>query len=140
MNTTAAIFARLQEVWPRLDDYLGQPAVFNDRAPDEYLVNQQSPCIVIAAPDDDVESGTFTESGRAILQEVRLYGRDTGSSEEIDNLARDLRDLFQDRPADVVVAGARTVICQASGPTPSPTTDPSLIGRRISLRIELQRI
>lgn len=143
MNSTAAIYARLttaSAITSALDIWNGLPAIFDDRAPDEYLAKQDKACIVIAFPTGDEPSETFTEASRVISRDLRVYALDTGDNAPVDNLAEAVRDLFHDRPADLIVAGAKTVICQASGPTASPTTDPSLVGRRISLRLELERI
>ena len=139
MDSTAAIFERLQTIWPRLDEYQGQAAVFSDRAPDDYLVNQMAPCAVIAAATSDTDASTFTEVIREIVQDVRLYARDTGSTGDLDCLARDIRDLFHLRPDDIIVDGGICSIATATGPVSSPTTDPSLIGRRITLRLQLER-
>lgn len=143
MNTTAAIYERLtgaSDLMFRLDEYLGLSAVFDDMAPDDYLARQERPCVIIAAPAlaDPVE--TFTESGQSINRDLRIYAKRSSSVAELDALAGDIRDLFHDQPEALSIDGARTIICQASGPTDSPTTDPSLVGRRISLRLELERI
>lgn len=95
---------------------------------------------MIAAPNLDVPVETFTEAGRIISQDVRLYARHTGSTAEIDQLARDVRDLFHQQPEALAAADATFITAIATGPVASPTTDPSLVGRRITLRFELQRI
>ncbi|MDX2334610.1 tail completion protein gp17 [Brevundimonas vesicularis] len=142
MNTTAAIFTRLASdlsTIERLDLYQGQPAIFSDSAPDDFTFASLI-VAVIAAPTSDSPDDTFTEDGRAITQDVRLYARHTGSTAEIDQLARDVRDLFHQRPEALAAAGATFITAIATGPVASPTTDPSLVGRRITLRFELQRI
>lgn len=143
MNSTKAIYQRLvsaPSVSDEIDTFSGLPAVFDDQAPDDYLAQQGKPCIVIAAPATAAPVETFTETGQAIARDLRIYAKRSGSVADLDSLAEAVRDLFHDRPADLIIAGAKTVICQASGPTASPTTDPSLVGRRISLRLELERI
>lgn len=142
MNSTKAIFDRLSadaDILARLDTYGAAPAIFNDRAPDAFMFGAKA-ALIIAAPTGDDPTETFTETGREIRQDMRLYARDDGSTADIDALARAVRDLFHNHPEALTVAGARPVICQASGPTVSPTTDPSLVGRRVSLRLELERI
>lgn len=142
MNTTAAIFARLGfdlSIIERLDLYQDQPAIFNDSAPDDFTFGALV-AAVIAAPTLDVAVETFTEAGRIISQDVRLYARHTGSTAEIDQLARDVRDLFHQQPDTLAAPGATFITAIATGPVASPTNDPSLVGRRITLRFELQRI
>lgn len=142
MNSTKAIFDRLAAdayILAGLDTYGAAPAIFNDRAPDAFVFGTKA-ALIIAAPTGDDPTETFTETGREIRQDIRLYARDDGSTADIDALARAVRDLFHNHPEDLTVSGARPVICQASGPTVSPTTDPSLVGRRVSLRLELERI
>lgn len=142
MNTTSAIFTRLGSVpsiIERLDRYQGQPAIFNDTAPDDFTFSSLI-AAVIAAPSSDSPDDTFTEGGRAIAQDVRLYARHTGSTAVIDQLARDVRDLFHQQPEALAADGATFITAIATGPVASPTTDPSLVGRRITLRFELQRI
>lgn len=142
MNSTKAIFDRLAadaDILAGLDTYGAAPAIFNDRAPDAFVFGTKA-ALIIAAPTGDDPTETFTETGREIRQDIRLYARDDGSTADIDALARAVRDLFHNHPEDLTISGARPIICQASGPTVSPTTDPSLVGRRVSLRLELERI
>lgn len=138
MDSTAAIFERLQTIWPRLDEYQGQAAVFSDRAPDDFQFGDL-PVVVIAAATSDTDASTFTEVIREIAQDVRLYARDTGSTGDLDQLARDVRDLFHLQPTTLTVDGGKCTIATATGPVSSPTTDPSLVGRRITLRLQLQK-
>lgn len=140
MNSTETIFARLtgdSGVSLRLADHNGEAAIFNDRAPDTFLFDAGA-AVVIAAPADDADAGTFTERVRAITQDIRIYAKDTGSTAEIDDLSRDIRDLFHLQAAALTVTGGTVNIATATGPVQSPTTDPSLIGRRVTVRLELQ--
>src|SRR5690606_4996845 len=108
MNSTATVFARLAAVTASLATWKGQPAIFNDRAPDAFLTPTDAngdplpgpikPFLIIAAPSRDEASETLTEAGRLIMQDVRGYQRDTGSSTELDTLMRTVRDLFHNMP------------------------------------------
>ncbi len=143
MNSTAAIFSRIvgsSATTNSLDVFAGAPAVFGDAAPDDYLTNTTwtRPCIVIAPPTRDEPLETFTETGRLIVQDIRVFTKFTGSSAALDTLARRVRDLFHNRPGDLVIQGGSAKIATATGPNAAPTSDPSLIGRRITLRLELQ--
>lgn len=141
MNSTAAIFARLSgstSVVSRLDAYRSEPAIFNDRAPDAFQFAEKA-AVIIAAPTNDRDASTFTESIRAITQDVRIYTRDVGSSAVLDTLARDIRDLFHLQPEALVITGGKANIVTVSGPVSAPTTDPAIVGRRLIISLELQK-
>lgn len=140
MNSTATIFARLSgdaTLTGLLATYNGAPAIFSDRAPESYVVGP-TPCLVIAAPTRDVPVETFTETGRRIEQDVRGYAQDTGSSVALDTVMRRVRTLFHNDPGSLAVTGGTAETSTVTGPVASPTTDPALIGRRVTLRLELQ--
>lgn len=138
MNSTATIFARLTGVSASLATHNGAPAIFSERAPDDFLETPPAkPFLIIAVPTSDVAMETFTETGRLILQDVRGYQRDTGSGAQLDTVMRAVRDLFHNRPGELTVTGGRCDVCRVNGPMQSPTTDPSLIGRRVSIRLDL---
>lgn len=141
MNSTKAIFQRLKgssAVVAALDALDGQPAIFNDRAPDDFVFTDRA-AVVIAAPSADVDASTFTETIREITQDVRVYARDSGSTEAIDDLARLIRDLFHLQPGGLTVDGGSCSLAIATGPVAAPTTDPALIGRRVTLRLQLRK-
>ena len=141
MNSTKAIFSRLTgstEVVAALDATLGAPAIFNDRAPDDFVFGEKA-AVVIAAPSADIDASTFSETIRDITQDVRLYARDTGSTADIDELARLVRDLFHLRPDELTVDGGSCSLATATGPVAAPTTDPALVGRRVTLRLQLRK-
>ncbi|WP_436357293.1 hypothetical protein [Brevundimonas sp. CEF1] len=138
MNSTATIFARLAGVSASLATHNGAPAIFSERAPDDFLDAQPAkPFLIIAVPTRDEPLETFTENGRLILQDVRGYQRDTGSGADLDTLMRAVRDLFHNRPGELTVTSGKCDVCRVNGPMQSPTTDPSLIGRRVSIRLDL---
>lgn len=138
MNSTATIFARLAGVSASLATYDGAPAIFSERSPDDFLdTSPTKPFLIIAVPTRDEPMETFTETGRLILQDVRGYQKDTGSSADLDALMRAVRDLFHNRPGELTVTGGKCDVCRVNGPMQSPTTDPSLIGRRVSIRLDL---
>lgn len=140
MNSTAMIFARLAAVAPSLATWNGQPAIFNETAPDDFLSQEPKPSkpfLIIAVPTSDVAMETFTETGRLIAQDVRGYQRRTGSAAQLDTLMRDVRDLFHNRPGDLVVTGGKCDVARVTGPVQSPTTDEAYTGRRVTIRLDL---
>lgn len=140
MNSTATIFARMTgdaTLTGLLDTHEGAPAIFSERAPDSYVFGPE-PCLIIAAPTRDIPIETFTETGRYIEQDVRGYAPDTGSSAALDTVMRRVRTLFHNDPGSLTVTGGTAETSTVTGPVASPTTDPALIGRRVTLRLELQ--
>lgn len=138
MNSTAAIFARLAAVSASLATYKSAPAIFTERAPDDFLKTPPAkPFLIIAVPTSDVAMETFTETGRLIVQDVRGYQKDAGSSAALDTLMRAVRDLFHNRPGDLTVTGGKCDVARVTGPVQSPTEDASLIGRRVTIRLDL---
>ena len=140
MNSTATIFARLAAVAPSLATWNGQPAIFNETAPDDFLDQEPKPSLpflIIAVPTSDVAMETFTETGRLIVQDVRGYQRRTGSAAGLDALMREVRDLFHNRPGDLVVSGGKCDVARVTGPVQSPTTDEAYTGRRVTIRLDL---
>lgn len=138
MNSTATIFARLDAVSASLASYNGAPAIFSERAPDDFLDNPPSkPFLIIAVPTRDEPMETFTETGRLVVQDVRGYQRDTGSGADLDAVMRAVRDLFHNRPSDLEVTSGKCDVCRINGPMQSPTSDEAYIGRRVSIRLDL---
>lgn len=140
MDSTATIYARLTAVpaiVAALDTWNGLPAIFNDRAPDEFVFSEKA-ALIIGAPTTDDDASTLTETVRLIVQPIRIYAKDEGSSDELDRLGRHVRDAFHLQAASLVVDGGKATTATATGPVEAPTTDPSLIGRRVSVRLELQ--
>jgi hypothetical protein len=145
MNPTATISARLAAdatLTALLATYGGSPAIFNERAPDAFQIiagaTPTKPCLVIAAATDDRGDDTFIENGRAIVQDVRGYAPDTGSTLALDNAMRRVRDLFHNAESQIPVTGGRCVLSKAQGPVAAPTSDASVIGRRVILRLSLK--
>lgn len=138
MNSTATIFARLAGVTPLLATYNDAPAIFSERAPDDFIAAPPTkPFLIIAVPMRDEPMETFTETGRLILQDVRGYQRDTGSGAALDTVMRAVRDLFHNRPGELVVTGGKCDVCRVNGPMQSPTSDEAYIGRRVTIRLDL---
>ena len=141
MNSTKTIYQRLVGTGGVIHDVAeidGTPAIFNDRAPDDFIFADKA-AVVIAAPASDRDASTFTETIRDLTQDVRLYARDTGSTAAIDTLGRMIRDLFHLQASQIEVEGGVCSTAIATGPVASPTTDPSLVGRRVTLRLQLKK-
>lgn len=142
MNSTATIYNRLTgdtTLTALLATYGSGPAIFNERAPDAFEFKAGTkPCLIIAAPSSDIALETFTESGRLIQQDVRGYAFDTGSSAALDTIMRRVRTLFHNQPGALSVTGGKAVVSRVTGPVGSPTSEASVIGRRVTVRLELQ--
>lgn len=140
MNSTATIFARLTSVAPSLATWNNAPAIFNEAAPDDFLDQEPKPSkpfLIIAVPTSDVALETFSETGRLIVQDVRGYQRRTGSAAQLEALMRQVRDLFHNRPGELVVTGGKCDVARVTGPVQAPTTDEAYTGRRVTIRLDL---
>lgn len=142
MNSTATIYQRLTAddlLGFDLVEYQGLPAIFDDAAPEDFNgFDAERMVIVIAAPSSDEAAETFTETGRLIRQDVRIYARRSNDNAPIDAAARRMRALFHNCPGELFVEGGKAVVSTVTGPVSAPDPDPSIIGRRITLRLELQ--
>lgn len=141
MNSTATILARLSAVASALATWKGYPAIFDEAAPDDFLDQEPKPTrpfLVIAVPTRDEPQETFTEVGRQVVQDVRGYQRHNGDASELDALMRSVRGLFHNQPSALTVSGGVCDVCRVTGPVLAPTTDPSLIGRRVTIRLDLR--
>ena len=140
MNRALTIFNRIQsaaETSFELAIYDGLPAIFDDMAPDDFVFGDDI-AIIIAAPTSHEPDPTLSEQAWVVVRDVRLYCRHTGSNARLDALAEHIRGLFHLQPEALFVDGGRCSIATATGPVASPTTDPALVGRRITLRLTLQ--
>ncbi|MEH6676131.1 hypothetical protein [Phenylobacterium sp.] len=142
MNSTATIWSRLTgdaTLIAALANHNGNPAIFNEKAPPGFIFSiGVKPCLIIAAPADDQGAETFTENGRAITQDVRGYAFDNGSSAALDTVMRRVRDLFHNQPRSLTVTGGKAILSRVTGPVASPTSEASVIGRRVTISLELQ--
>ena len=140
MNSALTVFNRIQsdaETSFELAIYDGLPAIFDDMAPDDFVFGEDI-AIIIAAPTSNEPDPTFSEQSWVVVRDVRLYCKHTGSNARIDALAEHIRGLFHLQPEALFVDGGKCTIATATGPVASPTTDPALVGRRITLRLTLQ--
>lgn len=132
MTATALIYVHLAQNLAFVEavaDYKGTPALFSDAAPDDYQ-QAADPCAVIRAPSVDRPDDTYGENGRYVEQRVHFYATRTGSSVAIDAAAEIARNLFHDQAKALGV-----VLVTVLGPVDTPTTDPAVIGRQITIRI-----
>lgn len=140
MNSAQTVFQRLAadaELSFDLDTYEGWPAIFDDTAPDDFVFGDDI-AIIIAAPTSNEADPTLTEQSWAPVRDVRLYCRHTGSNARLEALAWHVHGLFHLKAEALFVDGGKVTIATATGPVASPTTDPALVGRRITLRLILQ--
>lgn len=140
MNSALTVFHRIQsdaETSFELAIYDGLPAIFDDMAPDDFQFGEDI-AVIIAAPTSQEPDPTLSDQSWVVVRDVRLYCRHTGSNARIDALAEHIRGLFHLQPQALFVDGGKCTIATATGPVASPTTDPSLVGRRITLRLTLQ--
>lgn len=149
MNSSATIFARLSgdaTLGALLANYTPstggatRKAIFNEFAPDDFVMSaaQPKPCLVIAAPDDRQPSATLTEKFENHERKVRGYAHFSGSTVGLDDMMERVVTLFQNAQASLSVTGGTVIASRVAGPVGSPAEDASLIGRRVTLRLEFQ--
>lgn len=140
MNSALTVFQRLAsdaELSFDLETYEGWPAIFDDAAPNDFVFGDDI-VIIIAAPTSNEADPTLSEQSWVPVRDIRLYCRHTGSNARLDAVAWHVQGLFHLKPETLFVDGGKVSIATATGPVASPTTDPSLVGRRITLRLTLQ--
>lgn len=138
MSSTAVIYRRLigdPLIGYELDEYGGRPAVFDDEAPADF-VQGSALMVIIAAPSNVAPAATLTEQAWTYRQDVRVYARHTGSNARLDVLAAHIRDLFNVAPD----AQEGVTVATATGPLAAPTSDPAVVGRRVTIQLTLQEI
>ena len=136
MSSTAVIYRRLLAdplIAYELDEYGSLPAVFDDEAPVDFV---QGPAlmIIIAAPSSVVSAATLTEKSWTYRQDVRVYAKHNGSNARLDLLAAHIRDLFDIEPD----SQEGVTVATATGPLAAPTSDPAVVGRRVTIQLTIK--
>jgi len=138
IDPTAALYAHIittPEITCKIATYENLPAVFEDRAPDGYEVDE--PIIIIDPPHSMTRDDTSTCVGRVIDMRIRVYGRvrdanGATGSEALNDASEILARTLHNSNPDVDTA--RTCRVAVNGPYRAPTDTPSVGGRVVSIR------
>lgn len=137
-SPTVALFDFITDSAPvaaLIGTYAGAPAVFEERAPDGFQINE--PVVIIDPPISAPRSDSSTHITRRMSINIRVYTRvvtDAGATgyAALEAASEALSDLLHN--AAPPIAGAQTVRLAAAGPVFAPTDSPLLGGRLISLQ------
>lgn len=137
MNLQAAVFQRINGHAPLtalLGEYGGEPAVFSDRQPSDFVQGWR-PSIIIDAPVRQDDRDTFSREWRDGALRIRLYAkldRTQPTAPRLREASEMVRALFHRR--GFTVAGLK-IQSVASGPTDGPVDDASEIGRVVQIQL-----
>lgn len=125
--------ASISAITTRLSIYRGKPAIFTrSPVPDD----ADFPFIVIRDSIADNPNDTKTTTGRDTLNDIQIYGDDTGDPDLVEDLATLVRDSIHRNP--ITVSGYGSLIASATGPVEAPTED-RVYGRTVQAGLTLIR-
>ena len=125
-----------------LGGYAGEPSVHTRRpAPSE----AGYPMVIISADITLTDGDALTGSRPMLQRDITAYGikgapGDTSDqTRDVEAIGYLLRELFHRNRFAITVPNYGVVSIVASGPIEAPTEDEKLVGRMVSLAIQLQR-
>lgn len=142
IDLTAAMYthlAAIADVTDVLDTFENLPAIFEERAPDGFEIDGN--VVIIDPPHNMTRDDTSTCVGRAADMRLRVYRKvisedgATGYASLNEAAEKLARALHNSQPT---VNGARTARVAVNGPYRAPTETPSIGGRVISIRWNIQ--
>lgn len=123
-----------------LDIFNNSPALFTVPVPHDFQAGERA-CVMIDAPTDDEDEDTYTEEYRNVDINIRMYGKPTpanGGTQNLSDAAAAVYDRLKRWPAQALTGGGRFISATVSGPVGAPTSDPTVVGRLINVRIKLK--
>lgn len=115
------------------DDAEPTPAIFTDPTPPDFEVDVK-PAIIVGEPWRDDPDDDLTHNGRDVSLRVRIFVKHNGSGIAINDVAQDARALLHNWSTPSFSTG-RLLASFVSGPVNGPTSDPSIEGRILNLRL-----
>lgn len=123
-----------------LDVFKASAALFTVPVPHDFEAGERA-CVMIDAPTDDEDQDTYTEEYRLVDMNIRLYGKPTpanGGTQNLSDAAAAVYERLKRWPAEALTGGGRFVSATVSGPVGAPTSDPTVVGRLINVRIMIK--
>lgn len=118
-----------------LSTFEGVPAISTRRPVAEGM---DYPLIVVT-PDVAINDGDALTSVRPIvIRDVIVYGNNPDDYRTVEQVGYSLRDLFHRKRDSIIPTGYDVIAVTAAGPRPAPTSDDEIIGRVVSLTIQLR--
>jgi len=133
MDFIASLFSALNAdsaLAALLDEFEGEAAIFSgDALPVEEF--KAKPVVWIRPPHGADNVDTFSAVARSLELDVSFYAKATGSSAAIDAAAERARVVLHRQ----TLSGPPELSCTVSGPFGAPTSDVSIAGRRLAVRL-----
>jgi hypothetical protein len=113
----------------------GEPSIHTrDPAPDA----APYPLIVCAGDISVGDTDGLTSRRPFIRRDVRIYGKQPDHYRVVEDLGWAIRTLFHRQKWALAIPGYRVVEIECDGPMIAPTSDESIVGRIVSLRLSLK--
>lgn len=119
-----------------ITEYLGEPAVLTRRPVPDGVV---FPFIVVSEDISIVDADGLRSDRPVVVRDVLIYGHQPDDYRAIEQLGYSVRELFHREKASIVSTDYDVVEIIATGPTAAPTSDDEIIGRVVTLTIQLRR-
>lgn len=96
------------------------------------------PLIVIPADVTFNDMDGLTSFRSVIVRDVMVYGEQPTQYRSVERVGYLLRELFHRKRLSLVSDDFRVVSIEAVGPRPAPTSDANLVGRVVTLTVQVQ--
>jgi hypothetical protein len=116
--------------------YEEAPAVFCDAFPQGFTFGE-APAIIIDQPSQGENDDEFDGEIYTALARVRIYHKPASSGVPLVNARNRARRVLKEWPPQVI-EGANYLDATVFGPERAPTTDPSLDGSFLSIRLTIR--
>jgi hypothetical protein len=117
--------------------YKGEPAVFTRRpAPDDAPYP-----LVMVSPDISIGNADYLRTFMPVVtRDLAVYGQQPDQYREVETLAYAIREQFHQVKTAIIVPGYHVIDINCTGPIAGPADDPNIMGRIVTLSIQLQKL
>lgn len=136
LDLQGAVYTRLigqTALTALLATYAGQPAIFSSAMPSDHDLGPKA-SLIIDAPFANRSDDTITEEYRDAEIRIRCFAAPDGSNLALLQAAEATRAALKQWPRETI-SGAEFQVSSVTGPDAAPTTDPSVDGLLVSVRI-----
>lgn len=118
-----------------ITERLGEPAVFTRRpVPDD----AELPYIVVSEDVSITDADGLTSDRPVVVRDVLIYGNQPDDYRKIEQLGYLVRELFHREKESIDPADYHVVEITTAGPRAAPTSDDEIVGRVVTLTIQLR--
>jgi len=118
-----------------ITEFLGEPAVFTKRPVDDDAV---LPFIVISEDVSITDADGLTSDRPVVMRDIFAYGHQPDDYRAIEQIGYAVRELFHRESFSLIVTDYDVIEIIATGPIAAPTSDDEIIGRVVTLTIQLR--